>query len=271
MRKPFVIGVVPLNRSSQTDLPEPHEGGAMRHRPAHLVGRLPVDFTAAGVACLVLVATSGGSPGRRGRLSRKGFVGAGVAAAAGLVGAPNALGEKREPTNSRKRAALRAKRERIVGKHFRTENVQKFDETLDTFAHPRYEIIPTGDVVDGRRNVGQYYEQLRTAFPDQRATNVVLRHADAAVITEFHLLGTMNGPLQGIPATGKSFKVRVTGFFLFEPGGTKIVCERTYFDLYALLQQTGILEVVASAGLELPASGGVPIDRKEPGVKPIKT
>jgi steroid delta-isomerase-like uncharacterized protein len=241
----------------------------MRHRVAYLVGRLPADLTATGGVCLAFAAVAGGSRGRLGRLSRKGFVGAGTAVAAGLLGAPTALGEQKEPTNHRTRAALRARRERIVIKHFRTENSQKFDETLDTFAHARYEIIPTGDVVDGRREVGQYYEELRAAFPDQRAANVVLRHADAAVIAEFHLLGTMNGPLEGIPATGKSFKVRVSGFFLFAPGGTKIVCERTYFDLYSLLQQTGVLDQVATSGVELPANGGIPIDRKEPGVKPV--
>jgi len=243
----------------------------MRRRLAYLAGRLPADLTATGVACLAFGAVPGGRTGRLGRLSRKGFVGAGAGAAAGLVGAPTALGEKKEPTNPRKRAALRARRERVVIEHFRTENSQEFDETLDTFAHARYEIIPTGDAIDGRRKVGQYYKELRAAFPDQRATNVVLRHADAAVIAEFHLLGTMNGPLEGIPATGKSFKVRLTGFFLFELGGTKIVCERTYFDLYSLLQQTGVLEQVANSGVELPANGGIPIDRKEPGVKPVKT
>jgi steroid delta-isomerase-like uncharacterized protein len=243
----------------------------MRHRLTYLVGRLPADLMATGGACLAFAAVAGGSRGRLGRLSRKGFVGAGAVAAAGLFGAPTVLGKQKEPTNPRKRDALRARRERIVVKHFRTENSQEFDETLDTFAHARYEIIPTGDVIDGRRKVGQYYEELRAAFPDQRATNVVLRHADAAVIAEFRLLGTMNGPLEGIPATGKSFKVRVTGFFLFAPGGTKIVCERTYFDLYALLQQTGVLEQVANSGLKLPSGGGIPIDRKEPGVKPVKT
>jgi steroid delta-isomerase-like uncharacterized protein len=243
----------------------------MRHRPGYLVGLFLVGLRATGLALLAFAAVPGGSRGRPRRLSRKGFVGVGAAAAAGLVGARSALGEKKEPTNPRKRAALRARRERIVIEHFHTENIQKFDDTLDTFAHARYELIPTGDVFDGRRAVGQYYEELRAAFPDQRNTNVVLRHADAAVIAEFHLLGTMSGPLQGIPATGKSFKVRVTGFCLFAPGGTKIVCERIYFDLYSLLQQTGVLEQVANSGVELPAGGGIPIDRKEPGVKPVKT
>jgi steroid delta-isomerase-like uncharacterized protein len=222
----------------------------------------------------VLLAFAAGPNGSRGllrRLSRKGFMGASAAAAAGLLGGPNALGKQKEPTNPRKRAALRARRERTVVEHAHTENIRRFDDTLDTFAHARYELISTGDVFDGRRQVDQYYTDLSATFPDQRNANMVLRHADAAVIAEFHLRGTMRGPLEGIPPTGKSFKVRVAAFFLFEPGGTKLVCERVYFDVYSLLQQIGVLEVVANSGLKLPAGSGIPIDRNEPGVKPVKT
>jgi len=220
---------------------------------------------------LALAAIASRSTGPLDRLSRKAFVGAGAAAAAGLLGAPSALGQKREPRDPRKLARLRAKRERICVEHAHTENVHRFEETLDTFKHARYELIATGDIYDGRRDVDQYYTDTRVAFPDQHNTDMVLRHADAAVIAEFHLLGTMKGPLRGIPPTNKSFKLRVTAFFLFEPGGTRITCERAYFDLYSLLQQIGLLEVAVSAGLKFPANGGIPIDRREPGVKPVKT
>ena len=30
-----------------------------------------------------------------------------------------------------------------------SENVHDFDTTIGTFSHPRYEIVPTGDVYDG--------------------------------------------------------------------------------------------------------------------------
>jgi steroid delta-isomerase-like uncharacterized protein len=220
---------------------------------------------------LTLATVSGRSTGPLDRLSRKAFVGAGAAVAAGLLGAPSAFGQKREPRDARRLARLRARRERIVVEHAHTENIHRFDETLDTFKHARYEIIPLGEVHDGRRSVDRYYADTRTAFPDQRNADMVLRHADAAVIAEFHLLGTMKGTLRGIPPTNKSFKVRVTAIFLFEPGGTKIVCERVYFDLYSLLQQIGLLELAVGAGLRFPAEGGIPIDRREPGVKPVKT
>ena len=45
--------------------------------------------------------------------------------------------------------SLRETREQIVREHMESENRHEFDVTLGTFGHPRYEIIPTGDVYDG--------------------------------------------------------------------------------------------------------------------------
>ena len=77
--------------------------------------------------------------------------------------------------------------------------------------------------------------QSRRAFPDQRHEMIQLRHSDDAVICEFYLLGTHKGPFGAIPATGSTFKVRMTGFFIFE--GEVLVCERVYFDVLTLLKQ----------------------------------
>ena len=50
-------------------------------------------------------------------------------------------------------SSLRKKREEIVVEHMESENRHEFDVTLDTFDHPRYEIVPTGDVYDGPEEV----------------------------------------------------------------------------------------------------------------------
>jgi steroid delta-isomerase-like uncharacterized protein len=134
-------------------------------------------------------------------------------------------------------ATLRERREAIVREHMESENVHDFDTTLATFDHPRYEIIPTGDVYDGREAVSEYFRTTRAAFPDQRNENAVLHHADDAVIVEFDLLGTHEGVLRGIPPTGKSFRCRMVAFFLFEDGGDRITCERVYFDQATIAQQ----------------------------------
>jgi predicted ester cyclase len=111
-----------------------------------------------------------------------------------------------------------------------SENRHEFDVTMATFDHPRYEIVPTGDIYDGAEQVEEYFRVTRAAFPDQRNENAVLHVADDAVIVEFDLLGTHEGELRGIPPTGRSFRCRVCALFLFEPGGDRIVCERVYFD-----------------------------------------
>jgi steroid delta-isomerase-like uncharacterized protein len=125
----------------------------------------------------------------------------------------------------------------LVREHMQSENEHRFDDTLATFDHPRYELVPTGEVFDGPEEVAEYYRLSRQAFPDQRNENVVFHQTEDAVIVEFDLLGTMEGELRGIPPTGKSFRSRMCAFFLFAPGGERIVCERIYFDQASLAAQ----------------------------------
>lgn len=135
---------------------------------------------------------------------------------------------------------LREQRENVVREHMESENRHDFEATLGTFAHPRYELMPSGEVYDGRDAVMAYYAATRTAFPDQRNENVVLHHTDDAVIVEFDLRGTHLGPLYGIAPSGREFTCRMTAFFFFQ--GDRIVCERVYFDTATILRQLGLLE-----------------------------
>ncbi len=133
---------------------------------------------------------------------------------------------------------LRERREALVREHMESENRHEFDVTLGTFDHPRYEIVPTGDVYDGREEVARYFEETRAAFPDQRNETIAIHHADDAVVVEFWLRGTHEGELRGIPPTGNTFEVRTVALFLFE--GERLVCERVYFDIATVLGQLGI-------------------------------
>ena len=136
---------------------------------------------------------------------------------------------------------LREARERLVREHMESENTHDFDVTLATFAdHPRYEIVPTGEVHDGPEEVMRYYQETRAAFPDQRNELISLHHSDDAVIVEFWLRGTHEGEFRGIPPTGKSFEQKMAAFFVFE--GERLVCERVYFDAAGLLAQLGLLD-----------------------------
>jgi len=130
---------------------------------------------------------------------------------------------------------LRDRREHIVREHMDSENRHEFDATMRTFHHPRYEIVPTGEVHDGEEAVDAYFKETRAAFPDQRNELIALHHADDAVIAEFWLRGTHEGPLRGFEPTGRSFECRCAAFFLFEDD--RLVGERVYFDTATILAQ----------------------------------
>jgi steroid delta-isomerase-like uncharacterized protein len=125
----------------------------------------------------------------------------------------------------------------IVREHMESENEHEFDVTMATFDHPRYEIVPTGEVYDGPEEVATYFETTRGAFPDQRNEKATLRAAGDAVVAEFDLLGTHRGELRGIPPTGRSFRCRVCAIFEFPAGSDRIVCERVYFDTATIARQ----------------------------------
>jgi steroid delta-isomerase-like uncharacterized protein len=137
-------------------------------------------------------------------------------------------------------ASLRDRRESVVREHMESENRHEFEVTLGTFHHPRYEIIATGEVHDGSDEVMRYFEETRTAFPDQRNELIALHHADDAVIAEANLLGTHLGSFRGLPPTGRAFTCRILAIFEFESDGDGIVCERVYFDTATIQRQLGI-------------------------------
>jgi len=134
--------------------------------------------------------------------------------------------------------ALWDARERLVIEHMESENRHEFDVTMRTFEHPRYELIATGDVYDGEAEVARYFEETRTAFPDQRNELVAIHHADDAVVVEANLYGTHLGSYRGLPPTGRSFEMRFCAMFVFD--GERLICERVYFDAATVMRQLGI-------------------------------
>ena len=135
-------------------------------------------------------------------------------------------------------AAMRKKREAIVLEHMESENRHEFDATLDTFDHPRYELVATGDVYDGPEEVSAYFEESRRAFPDQRNEVRALHHTDEGVMVEALIRGTHKGPLRSLPPTGREYELPIMAFFVFEED--RLVCERVYFDQLTVLGQLGI-------------------------------
>lgn len=140
---------------------------------------------------------------------------------------------------------LRQKRLALLEEHFASEVDQEFERTIATFAgHPRYEIMPTGQVHDGEEAVLTYHRAQRRAFPDQRHENVRMHVADDdTVIAEFDLLGTNLGEFLGGQPTGKAFRVPTVAVFFFD--GELITNERVYLDIASLLSQIGRGDLLA--------------------------
>lgn len=123
---------------------------------------------------------------------------------------------------------IQDQREQTVRAHINAECRGDVAATLETFHHPRYEVIPFGAPVDGSEGVRDLLSGLLAAFPDFNVTLSTMRHAPDAVICEIDIHGTHRGPWMGLEGTGKKIKVPAACFFLFEEN--RLVCERVYFD-----------------------------------------
>jgi steroid delta-isomerase-like uncharacterized protein len=145
---------------------------------------------------------------------------------------------------------LRTRRLEVLQQHFQSEIDHDWEACLATFRDvPRYEIVATGQVHEGRDAVIAYHRAQRTAFPDQRHEHVRMHVADDdTVISEFDLLGTYTGDFLGLPPTGKAFRVAVIAVFTFDGDG--ITNERVYLDGASLLRQIGREELLPLAGSE---------------------
>jgi steroid delta-isomerase-like uncharacterized protein len=143
---------------------------------------------------------------------------------------------------------MRRRRLEVLEQHFRSEIDHDWDACLATFRDvPRYEIVATGQVHEGRDEVIAYHVAQRTAFPDQRHENVRMHVGDDdTVVAEFDLLGTNTGEFIGVAPTGRAFRVPVIAVFFF--ADDRITNERVYLDSASLLRQIGHEDLLPLAG-----------------------
>ncbi len=132
-------------------------------------------------------------------------------------------------------ARLKERQEAVVREHMASENELRFDDTLATFAHPRYELIGTGQVYDGVDEVLAYYAASRAVFPDQRNEVRSVHGAAGAGGGGLDLLGAHPRARGGAAPPGRSGRGPLGGGGIFE--GEKIVCERVYFDSGTIYRQ----------------------------------
>ena len=132
---------------------------------------------------------------------------------------------------------LRSRRDAVIREHMRSENEHEFDSTIGTFHAPKYELVPTGHVIEGEEAVRTYYKASRLLVPDQRNELIALHHAEDAAIVGFWLRGTYHGSTDDAPPNGRTFECRMCAVFEFEPGSAGIVSERVYWDQHTIRAQ----------------------------------
>lgn len=132
-----------------------------------------------------------------------------------------------EPSASR--SELDARRLAIVLEHVAAENVRDVDRTLRTFAHPRYEIVPTGLVYDGEDAVRRMLLDQWSAMPPVTYSAVAVYFGDDGVIVETRTAGTRSD----------GAAIDMTSVNLFGFRGAELVLERCYFDQVTVAQQLG--------------------------------
>ncbi|HSR20537.1 MAG TPA: ester cyclase [Anaerolineales bacterium] len=91
----------------------------------------------------------------------------------------------------------------------------------------------------GLQGFKQLAADFRTAFPDGRFVIEDLVAEGETVVYWGYFTGTHQGPLEGIPPTGKPVKVKDVDLFRFENG--KIVETWTHFDQPGMMMQLGVL------------------------------
>jgi steroid delta-isomerase-like uncharacterized protein len=93
--------------------------------------------------------------------------------------------------------------------------------------------------VKGSAALKQYVTAFLTALPDLQFTIEDLLAEGDKVVWRFSSRGTHQGPLMGIPATGRT--ATVTGMVLFRLENSKIAEVWVNIDTLGMLQQMGII------------------------------
>jgi predicted ester cyclase len=133
---------------------------------------------------------------------------------------------------------LRSARQAIIDAHSAAESAGDLDALIATFHHPRYEIVPTGEVFDGEEAVRRYHGENFAGFPDFTIDPIAIYHSDDTVVEEAWVSGTHLGTYHDLPPTGRFLRLQVCGIYVFEED--RLVCERVYYDLFTVLRGLGI-------------------------------
>jgi steroid delta-isomerase-like uncharacterized protein len=102
-----------------------------------------------------------------------------------------------------------------------------------------YEDVALGRVLRGPSEIATFVEEATRASSDFRFEEVSLFAADRDYANEWIMTGTNDRDVQGVPATGRSFRVRGASVGKLDTRG-RIVENRDYYNLAEMFAQLGI-------------------------------
>ena len=103
-----------------------------------------------------------------------------------------------------------------------------------------YEDVALSRVLHGPSEIAAFVEEATRLSSDFRFYEVSLFTAGSNYANEWIMTGTNDREVQGVPATGRSFRVRGASVGKLDASGL-IVENRDYYNLAELLTQLGIL------------------------------
>jgi steroid delta-isomerase-like uncharacterized protein len=128
-----------------------------------------------------------------------------------------------------------------------------FAEAVNTGNYDLFAAVVTPDSVDHDPAPGQaagpqgyraLFSEMRRAFPDMKVEVAALVADEDAIAFAYTFSGTQNGPLMGIPATGRKVKIRGMQISKFVDG--KMVERWGSSDQLGMLQQIGVAVIPQS-------------------------
>lgn len=127
------------------------------------------------------------------------------------------------------RAELAAEREALINAHVAAENAHDLDAVMATFAHPRYEIVPTGVVHDGAEAVQAMLLEQWRQLPGLRYEPAGFYHGPDGVMAATRTLGSA--------PDGRAVELLSVNLFGFDERG--LVLERCWFDRLVVAEALG--------------------------------
>jgi steroid delta-isomerase-like uncharacterized protein len=127
-----------------------------------------------------------------------------------------------------------------LGKFAEAAGTGKYELFNEVVSTENIDHDPAHGQVAGPEGYRMFFSGMRTAFPDMSVALETMVADEESIAIAYTLTGTHNGPLMGIPPTGKKIKIRGMQIAKFKDG--KMVERWGSSDELGMLQQLGILE-----------------------------